>query len=61
MLRLTIHLFLLILFYITLIDGIEACKPKPHFNLNTVGWEPLETPSNTQGRQKGIFSSLPTF
>lgn len=44
MLRLTVHLSLLILFYFAQFDRIEACKP--HFNLNNVGWESL-------GRERG--------
>ena len=57
MLRLTVHLFLLLLCYFALFDGIEARKSSAVegnslgweplaetliFNVNNIGWDPLE-------------------
>ena len=41
MLRPTVHLILLILFYFALFDGIEACKSGAD-ERSSLSWEPLE-------------------
>ena len=62
MLRLSVHLILLILFYFALFNEIEACMgPGPHFDFNNRGWEPLERPNNTQGWQKVYLQSTYFF